>query len=133
MAMIMKSSCPTHEVPLESSPYDDGGVEKDFCPQCEMEWESAWDAKIKTNYPSLARPLVTPYGTVSSVARGQSGATWEKLNAPSAPSFLSSLSVPTLVGGLIMPVKKLATFAPYMALFGLAAVAVAVAKPWKRD
>ena len=33
-----------------------------------------------------------------------------------------------------MPVRKLATVAPYVALFGLAAtVAVAAAKPWKRD
>lgn len=76
---------------------------------------------------------MTSHGAVSSVARAQSEVTREEPITASAPSFLSSLSVPTLVGGLIMPVKKLATVAPYMALFGLAAVAVAVAKPWKRD
>jgi hypothetical protein len=129
----MNDSCPTHGIPLESSPYEDGGVERDFCPQCEIEWESAWDAKLKTSYPSLGRPLVTSYGAVSSVARAQSEVTREEPITASAPSFLSSLSVPTLVGGLIMPVRKLARVAPYMALFGLAAVAVAVAKPWKRD
>ena len=37
------------------------------------------------------------------------------------------------VGGLMEPVDKLAVFAPYFALFGLAAiVAVGVAKPWKK-
>jgi hypothetical protein len=44
---------------------------------------------------------------------------------PSAPS------VP--VGGVVMPVNKLAVFAPYLALFGLvAAVAVVIAKPRKK-
>jgi len=72
---------------------------------------------------------VTPY-----VARAQSEATQEKSTAASAPSLLSSLPVPTLVRGLIIPIGKLTTVAPYVALFGLAAaVAVAVAKPWKRD
>jgi hypothetical protein len=37
------------------------------------------------------------------------------------------------VGGELLPANKLAVFAPYLALFGLAAiVAVGVAKPWKK-
>jgi hypothetical protein len=40
--------CPTHGVPLVSSPYDaDEAEEKDFCPQCEIEWETTWATKGK--------------------------------------------------------------------------------------
>jgi len=43
-------------------------------------------------------------------------------------------SVGAPVGGFMEPVNKLNVFAPYLALLGLvAAVAVVVAKPWKRD
>jgi hypothetical protein len=37
------------------------------------------------------------------------------------------------VGGFVEPVNKLTLFAPYLALFGIvAAVAIVVAKPWKK-
>jgi len=37
------------------------------------------------------------------------------------------------VGGVVMPVNKLAVVAPYLALFGVvAAVAVVIVAPWKK-
>lgn len=36
------------------------------------------------------------------------------------------------VGGFMEPVNKLAVFAPYLALFGVLAVVVVVAAPWKK-
>jgi hypothetical protein len=42
------------------------------------------------------------------------------------------LNVGAPVGGVVMPVNKLVVFAPYLALFGVLAVIVVVAAPWKK-
>lgn len=47
-------------------------------------------------------------------------------------AVIGSLGSAAPVGGFIEPADKLAIFAPYLALFGLVAVAVVVAKPWKK-
>jgi len=47
-------------------------------------------------------------------------------------AVIDSLGSAAPVGGFIEPADKLAIFAPYLALFGLVAIAVVIAKPWKK-
>jgi hypothetical protein len=58
---------------------------------------------------------------------------WAEASVALDPIPVTTVSSAGPVGGFLEPVNKLAVFAPYLALFVLAAVvAVGVAKPWKK-